>query len=295
MELRTLEYYLTVVQEENISRAAQVLHVTQPTLSRQMAELERELGVTLFERGKRLRLTEAGARLRDRAEEMVQLKGRIEQDMREGSELEGSVRVGTGGQANLSLLAQAAKEMHLRHPKVTFELYMNSSEHILHRMDRGLLDFGMLLEPIDVGKYDSLRLPGRDRWGLLVRRSHPLASLEFVTRQDLAGTPLLTTGRRELQSEIARWMGLDANDLTVVGTYNVLTNVIPVVAELDVAALAIEGVLSMIGSSDLAFLPLSPELSMTSVLAWRRGIVQYAPAQRYLEVLKSMYTVHTTT
>lgn len=292
MELRTLAYYLAVVREGNISRAAQELHVTQPTLSRQMAELENELGVTLFERGKCLQLTDAGARLRDRAEEMMQLKGRIEQDMREGAELEGAVRVGTGGQANLTLLAQAAREMHRRHPKVTFDLYMNSSEHILHRMDRGLLDFGMLLEPIDVGKYESLRLPGRDRWGVVVRKAHPLSGRTSVTRQDLLGVPLLTTGRPELRTELTRWMGLDAGDMTVVGTYNVLTNVLPVLAELDVAALAIEGVLGTLKSGSIVFLPLSPELSMTSVLVWRRGVVQYAPAQCYLDILKSMYSEH---
>ena len=187
MELRVLQYFLTVVREENISRAADVLHVTQPTLSRQISQLEEELGKQLFVRGKHLTLTDAGIMLRRRAEEVVQLMGKIDEEFREQEEVTGIISIGSGGQFSAAALPEIMEGFRKKYPKVQYEFYTNSANHIKEQLDRGLLDFGLLLEPIDIGKYDYLRMPEVERWGIFMRKDDPLAQKESITRDDLHG------------------------------------------------------------------------------------------------------------
>ena len=175
MELRVLQYFLTIVQEENISRAAEVLHVTQPTLSRQMAQLEEELGVQLFVRGRHLTLTDAGVMLRRRAEEVTALMEKMQQELEGHADVGGVISIGSGGLMALQALSPAMAAFREQHPKVQYQLYTNHAEHVKERLEQGLLDFGLLLEPVDVSKFDYLRMGARETWGLLMRSDHPLA------------------------------------------------------------------------------------------------------------------------
>ena len=165
MELRVLQYFLTVVQEENISRAAEVLHVTQPTLSRQMAQLEEELGVQLFVRGRHLTLTDAGVMLRRRAEEVTALMEKMQQELEGHADVGGVISIGSGGLMALQALSPAMAAFREQHPKVQYQLYTNHVEHVKERLEQGLLDFGLLLEPVDVSKFDYLRMGARETWG----------------------------------------------------------------------------------------------------------------------------------
>ncbi len=158
MELRTLQYFLTVAREENITRASEVLHITQPTLSRQMKQLEQELGTELFVRGRNFALTEAGMLLRRRAEEVVDMMYKIESEIETAGEVGGVISIGSGALKSSQFLPEVMSAFQKLHPKVRFEIYSNSSQYIKERMDRGLLDFGIMLEPIDIEQYEYIRI-----------------------------------------------------------------------------------------------------------------------------------------
>lgn len=288
MELRLLQYFLAVVQEENISRAAEVLHVTQPTLSRQIAQLEEELGARLFTRGRRLTLTDAGIMLRRRAEEVVSLVDKIEDEIQRQEEISGIISIGSGGLTASQILPAAMECFRKIYPKVQFSLYTNSAEYIKERLEQGLLDFGLLLEPVDVTRFDYLRMKNRERWGLLLRADHPLAKKENITREDLLGEPLITTNRQSIQKELESWLERPFSQLDIVATYNIVTNVAMLVDSGVASALTIEGAVNLFGGERMVFRPLFPELSMTSVLAWKKFQPNFGAAGKFLEYLKSM-------
>lgn len=288
MEFRVLQYFLAVVREENISRAADVLHVTQPTLSRQMAGLEEELGTQLFIRGRHLALTDAGVMLRHRAEEVVALMDKIENEFENHGELGGIISIGSGGLNASQMLPAIMAGFRKKYPKIQFQLYTNSAEYIKERLDQGLLDFGLLLEPIDVTKFDYIRMKKEEKWGLLLRAGHPLAKKETITKEDLIGEPLITTNRQSIQKELENWLGSSFSQLDIFATYNIITNVAMLVDSGVASALTIEGAVNLFGSERMVFRPLYPELSMTSVLAWKKFQPNFGAAGRFLEYLKSM-------
>lgn len=288
MELRVLRYYLAVVQEKNMSRAAEVLHLTQPTLSRQIAQLERELGAQLFERGRRLELTPAGVRLRDRAEELVRLADLVEDEFHAAGGVEGIVRIGSGGLSSSKVLPAAMEGFRRENPRVSFELYTNSADYVVDQLDKGLLDFGFLLEPVDTERFDYVRLDVRERWGLLVRRGDPLVSQGVVGPDDLLGRPLVTTARPDLQRELASWLGFDLGRLDVMCTYNLVTNVVMLVDSGVASALTIAGAVELYDPKRFAFLPMEPELSSPSVLAWKRSSLRFGAPDHFLAYLRDM-------
>ncbi|MDO4281012.1 MAG: LysR family transcriptional regulator [Peptococcaceae bacterium] len=288
MELRALRYFLTVVREENITRAAEVLHITQPTLSRQMTQLEEELGVQLFVRGKHLALTDAGVMLRHRAEEVTALMDKIEMEFEEQADLAGVIAIGTGGLLAMQALVPQMADFHATYPRVRYQLYTNSAEHVKERLDQGLLDFGLLLEPIDVAKYDYIRLQQRERWGLLMHAGHPLAQKASITREDLFATPLITSDRLSIQKELENWLGNDFSKLDIFATYNIITNVAMLVDSGVAAALTVEGAVNLFDRQRMVFRPLAPQLSMTSVLAWKKFQPNFGVAGKFLEHVKSM-------
>ena len=164
MELRVLRYFLAVAKEQSFTKAAEQLHITQPTLSRQLAALEEELGTQLFIRGKHLQLTDAGVLLRGRAEEVTQIR----MEFKAGEELSGVVSIGTGGLMSAQILSKLISEFRALHPAVRFNIYTNSADHLREQLDRGLLDFAFFLEPVDIGKYDYVRMQVKERWGILM-------------------------------------------------------------------------------------------------------------------------------
>lgn len=293
MELRILRYFLAVVREENISRAAEVLHMTQPTLSRQLSMLEDELDAQLFIRGKRFMLTDAGVMLRRRAEEVVQLVDKIEDEFQEQKDVGGTISIGSGGLYSSTVLPEIMEGFRKKYPRVQFELYTNNADNIKEQLDRGLLDFGLLLEPIDIAKYDYIRLKDVERWGIFMRTDSPLAQKEFITREDLQGIPLITTSRVSLQKEIANWFGGEFDELNIFATYNIITNVAMLVSSKAAHALTIEGAVNLFDPERLVFRPLYPKLCMTSVLAWKKFNPVFGAAGKFLEYFKSIHFGHT--
>ena len=288
MELRILQYFLAVVREENISRAAEVLHITQPTLSRQMAQLEEELGTQLFIRGKHITLTDAGVMLRHRAEEVVTLMDKIENEFASQQDIGGVISIGSGGLNASHMLPAAMDGFRKKYPKVQFQLYTNSAEYIKEKLEQGVLDIGLLLEPVDVTKFDYIRMKNMEKWGLLLRAGHPLASKLYITKEDLMGEPLITTNRESIQKELENWLGESLTKLDVFATYNIITNVAMLVDSGVASALTIEGAVDLFGSDRMVFRPLYPELSMTSVLAWKKYQPDFGAAGKFLEYLKSI-------
>lgn len=233
MELRVLRYFLAVAREETISRAAEALHVTQPTLSRQMMELEEELGKTLFLRGKRkITLTEEGMFLRKRAQEIVALVEKTEAEFSGPDEsISGEVYIGGGETDAMRLIARAAHELRAMHPRITFHLFSGNAEDVTERLDQGLADFGVFIEPADLAKYDFVKLPVRERWGLLMRKDSPLAAKQSVCPEDLSGLPVLLSRQSMVMNEISGWMGDKSGQLHIVSTYNLLYNAALMVEE----------------------------------------------------------------
>ena len=193
MEVRVLRYFLTVVREESITKAAEALHITQPTLSRQLAQLEGELGVTLFSRGTRkISLTSEGVLLKRRAEEILELVDKTEQEMARQEELvEGVVAVGCGDLLAVQTLGELIRSFIQKYPRVNFDLYTATADHIKERMDRGVTDVGLLLEPVEMEKYEYLRLSQKERWGVAMRPDDPLAGKEKIRAKDLKDRPLI--------------------------------------------------------------------------------------------------------
>ena len=270
MEIRVLKYFLLVAREENITKAANLLHLTQPTLSRQLMQLEEELGVQLFRRSKhRIILTEEGMLLRRRAEEIVALADKTRDDLqRRGEQISGTVAVGSGELRSSRFLTQLLTAFQRENPLVSFTIYSGNSDNIKERIERGLLDIGLLQEPVDIAKYSFVRTPGREQWGVLVREDSELASRKSVSPADLAAVPLILPEREIVQNELLNWFGPYAEGLRVTATGNLLYNLASLVRAGGSSVLTLALDCSYEG---LRFLPLSPALESNTVLVWKKA------------------------
>lgn len=288
MEIRVLKYFLTVVREESISKAANVLHITQPTLSRQLTQLEEEVGVKLFHRGTRkIALTNEGILLRRRAEEILELVDITERELVEQDELiEGKISIGCGELASVDILAGLLEEFSKRYPCVTYDLFTATADHIKERMDNGLTDIGLLLEPVDMDKYEFIRLDIKERWVVLMRPDDPLAGKEYVTAADLSKLPIIMARRSNVKNELANWFGDYYKDLHVLFTSNLSTNGAIMVQRGLGYSLVIEGSVPHWDSGKICYRKLYPELESTSVLAWKRGQPFGAAAEKFIEHIK---------
>lgn len=272
MELRVLRYFLALAREGSISKAAQTLYITQPTLSRQLSELEEELGAQLFVRGrKRAELTEEGQILRRRAEELLELEEKTEREIRGAGEgVSGVISVGAAEAAAAELLPAAIGSFRKKYPAVSFELYSDIADHIKERLDRGLVDVGLLVEPGNLEKYDYLRLNVEDRCGILMSSSSPLAEKEFVTVRDLLGLPVLANKRAEVQAFYRNALGELYDKLTVVATYNLVNNAALFAMQGEGHVFTLEGTVKLLRKDGLCFRPFSPEIRQPSFLVWKK-------------------------
>jgi DNA-binding transcriptional LysR family regulator len=288
MELRELRYFLAVAQEENISKAAETLFVTQPNLSRQMQNLEKEIGQPLFIRGsRRITLTDAGKLLRKRAEEILELYRKTEDELNAPiAEIGGDIYIGGGESHVMKLVAKAARAVQKEHPKVTFHLFSGDSATISERLDKGLIDFGIFIEPFDLSKYDFLRLPLHDTWGVIMRKDSPLAQKEYVTPADLQDQPLIRSRQSLGKNKISDWFGKPTEELNVVATGNLLYNLSLLVEEGLGYAVTLDKILNTTGNSNLCFRPLYPELISHLDIAWKKNQVYPKCAEIFLQKLK---------
>ena len=293
MELRTLRYFLAAAQEENITKAADILHVTQPTLSRQMMDLERELGVTLMLRGKNgLTLTDDGIFFRQRAQEIVELADRLEKSFVERqNNISGMVVIGASETVGSQTLARLIKEFSGKYPAVQFTLYNETVDNIKDRLDKGLVDIGLLLEPVDVTKFDYVRLSQQDTWGLLVRDDHPLTEKESLTADDVAPYPLILPLRDNIRVEIIHWLGRDEKELTIPLFYTLLSNAALMVAEGLGCAFCMDGALAIRSDPRLRFIPLEPRRVTHSVLVWKKNKIFFPATSLFIQEINLLRAI----
>lgn len=288
IETRLLCYFLTVAREQNITNAAKALHITQPTLSRQIAILEDEIGAKLFIRDSRpLTLTDEGLLLRRRAEEILELVEKTELEVSARKEqVEGTVSIGCGELASVKLLTELIANFSQQHPRVVFDVYTANADQIKRRMDDGLTDIGLLLEPVDVERYEYIRMPVKERWVAVMPSGVPLAKREYVTAKDLAEIPVIMPSRQKVHDEVANWFGGCYDKLHISGFSNLSTNGAMMVRAGLGYALIVEGALPFLEQSEVCMVPLYPELTATSVLAWKRGQPFPTAADRFLRFAK---------
>lgn len=269
MELRVLRYFLLAAREENITRAAELLHVTQPTLSRQLMQLEQELGTKLFHRGQHsISLTDDGMLLKRRAQELVELANKTEREfVRTEGLLTGELSIGSGETLSMHTLSQWVASFRKEHPLVQYDIYSATADEIKERIERGILDMGLLVEPVDISKYEFIRMPIKERWGVLTQADSALAQREYATPEDLAHIPLLIAKRGQVRDALRGWFGTQFETLEIVGTYNLIYNAAVMVKNGVASALATEHDRTYEG---LRFIPLRPTLERGAVLVWKK-------------------------
>lgn len=295
MELRVLNYFLTVAREGGLTGASEVLHVTQPTMSRQIQELEEELGQKLFIRTTRsMVLTPEGMLLRKRAEEILEMAERTKSEFSAmGNTVEGDVLIGSGETFALKQITDLMAQIREEYPGIHFQIYSGNAEEVAERLEKGLLDFGVFVEPADISRYNSIRLPVLDTWGLILRKDHPLAQKEHITREDLGDVPLIMS-RQEMAAQKAGnnyldWFGGSYELLNVVAGYNLMYNGALMVRSGLGCAVGLDRIVNTTETSDLCFRPFDPPLEAGIVVVWKKYQVFSKAAEMLLEKMKKVF------
>ncbi|GAB1765554.1 LysR family transcriptional regulator [Priestia megaterium] len=284
-----------VAREGNITKAADVLHVTQPTLSRQLKDLEQELGKKLFIRSSHsIILTDEGMLLRNRAEEIVNMVDKLEAEFSSMEEtIGGDIYIGGGETEAMKHIARVAKDVQLRYPNIRYHLYSGNEEDITERLDKGLLDFGILIQPADISKYNYLNIPAKDVWGVVMRRDSPLALKESIQAADLLNAPLICSRQAMKQTfsknEFSDWFGEDFHKLNIVTTYNLAYNAAIMVEEGIGYAITLDKIVNTSTNSNLCFRPLQPRLESGLNIVWKKHHVLSAAADAFLKELQEEF------
>lgn len=288
MDIRILKYFLAVAREENISGAAAHLHVSQPALSKQLMDLEEELGVKLFVRGKRgITLTDEGVFLRKRAGEIVELLTRTEADLRTPEDLiKGNIYIGAGETRGFGIIAETIKDMRKEHPGVYFHIFSGDAETVQERLDNGLLDFGLLLGSVNPEEYAYLRLPFTDTWGVLMRRDNPLAVKETLSPDDVVALPLIYPRLARIRNSITDWLGKSYEQLNIIATYNLIFNASVMVRSGVGCVIGLDGLINMHEEDELCFRPFEPKLKVGMSIVWKKTPAFSRAAVLFLDMLK---------
>lgn len=288
MDLRVLHYFLTVAKEQSFTKASEQLHITQPTLSRQIAALEEELETILFVRGSRtVTLTPEGLLLRRRAMEMVELEERTLEEFRNQNDLiEGRVTIGCGEFSTVETLAEICASFQRKYPRVQIALHTATADVVYEKMNQGLIDIGLFLEPVNTEGMDYLSFPKRDYWAVAMRPDDPLAEKETITREDLLGKPLILPERTGVQSELANWFGKDFEKLQVSFVSNFGTNSGIMVAAGLGYLVSIPGAIQYWSGERIVLRRLYPEISAGTLIAWRRNIPYSKAVSKFIEELQ---------
>lgn len=286
MDFRILNYFLMTAREENITKAAQILHVSQPTLSRQLMQLEQELGVKLFRRSNHtIYLTTEGMLFRRRASELVQLAEKMKSELSQQEEtVSGEISIGCGELLSIQELGSLVSSFQQKHPLAKFHLHSSYTQDIKDWLEQGVLDLGLMLEPVDVSKYNFVRMQQKEEWGVLVRDDSPLAQAKVLLPQDLAKVPIITTRNMKVDSEIVSWFGDYAKQMHVVLTYNLLYNGAMMVRQGMGVALGLNLHCQYPG---LKFIPMVPKLELSSVLVWQEHQVYSKAVQAFIQFVKT--------
>ncbi|MBR4131949.1 MAG: LysR family transcriptional regulator [Oscillospiraceae bacterium] len=286
MDIRTMQYYLAVVREGTISAAAEALHVAQPSLSRQMKELEEELGVSLFERGnRRITLTEEGMILRKRAEEMVRLMQMTEEEISQvKNHISGSVRIGAGESISFHYLSRAAASLAGEHPDIRFHITSGDTQDLMDELNNGLIDFAVIFTDVDHTLYQSLPLPAEDSFGLLMPKDCALAQKEEIRFSDLEGLPVIVS-----RASVPYFSGTaDLSRLNIVATYNLIYNASLLVEDGLGYALCFDRLINTTGDSPLCVRPLVPRMKNAGNLIWKKYQVFSPAVQLFIDRIREM-------
>jgi DNA-binding transcriptional LysR family regulator len=296
MELRVLRYFLTVAREGSMTAAANFLHVTQPTLSRQLKDLEEDLGKKLFIRSSHsIILTEEGMLLRKRAEEIVDMVDKLESEFSSMEEtISGDVYIGGGETDAMRQIARVVKDLQLRYPNIRYHLYSGNEDDVTERLDKGLLDFGILIQPADLSKYNYINIPAKDVWGVVMRKDSPLALKDSIQAMDLLNVPLICSRQAMKQTfsknEFADWFGEDFDKLNVVTTYNLAYNAAIMVDEGIGYAITLDKIVNTSSDSNLCFRPLEPKLESGLNIVWKKHQVFSAATDMFLKEIQAKFS-----
>lgn len=272
MELRVLKYFLAIADEGNMTKAATILHITQPTLSKQLAQLEEELDTKLFDRTSRqMVLTNAGLLLRDRAREILKLTHKTMVDIHQtDSQIQGEIIIGSGESHAFKILAKLIQEINLKHPDIKYDIYSGNAIDVSEKLDKGLLDFGLVIGTPNLEKYNAITLQTSDSWGVLMRQDHPTSQHKSITPDLLAKLPLIISKQALDMNELTGWLGQDFDPKLVVATYNLINNAALMVSTGLGFALTLDKLVNTSGESELCFRPLSPKLEANLYLIWQK-------------------------
>lgn len=289
MDLRVLRYFLMVAKEQSFTKAAEQLNITQPTLSRQLAALEKELGAKLFRRGGHsITLTNEGLLLKRRALEIVDLEDKILSEFKGGNEdIEGKITIGCGEFNAVEILAKICKSYREKYPLVQFALHTGTADHISEMMNKGLVDIGIFLEPVNTEGLDYIRIQGSDHWVVTMKADDPLAVKDVITKKDLIGLPLILPERTNIQSELANWFGRDFSRLNVAFTSNLGTNAGVMAIHGLGYPVFVEWAVRYWNRELLVQKRLSPEIKTSTVIAWRRNIPYSPVVSRFIEEINA--------
>ncbi len=295
MEIRVLEYFLAVAREQTISAAAESLHLTQPTLSRQLHDLEEQLGKQLFHRGShRITLTDEGMLLRQRAEQIVELVRKTENEITHNSDtISGDIFIGSGETDAVRLVASVAADMQKDFDDIHIHIYSGDGEDIIDRIDRGLIDFGIIFEPYDISKYENISIPLSDTWGVLMRRDDPMADKNTITCEDLWDKPLILSRQQvnlsriqTKKSALLKWLGKDISRLNIAATYNLVYNGSLMAGEGVGYVITLDKLINVSGNSNLCFIPLYPAVDAKMNLVWSKYRIMTRAADEFLSRFK---------
>ena len=287
MEIRVLKYFLAVTQEKNMNKAAQLLHISQPTISRQLKALEDELGTQLFIRGNReITLTEDGKYLVDKAKQIITLSDQAELNIgNEPSSISGRVIIGCNETPSVKYLAEATKKINNDYPNILIDFVSTNADTIKKSLDNGIFDFGIILSPTDNKNYSFLNLPGNQEWGLFIPKNDDLAKKESINKNDLLASDLIISRQPEFTNTLNKWIGSNQEKLKVTALYDLLYNALLFVESGVGYALGVGRTINTIGT-DLVFRPLYPHLKSSSSLIWLKNVNMSSAAKI---VLKQMY------
>ena len=295
MDIRVLEYFLAIAREQNISAAAEALHITQPTLSRQMKELETSLGRQLFLRGNRkITLTEEGMILRKRADEILSLVKRTEEEIVAADDIsEGDVYIGAGETDAVRLLTKAMSSLQENYPNIRFHIASGDTNDVIEHLDKGLYDFGLVFHMVDTTKYEYLEVPQKDHYGILMRKDSPLAQKAFIEPQDLWDKSLICNRKITDGDTLTTWLHRPVSEIHIAGTYNLLYNASLMVSEGIGYAFALDKIINVTGDTNLCYRPLKPDLEATMYLMWKKYQVLSKAAEKFLDEVTKTCLLYT--
>lgn len=294
MEIRVLKYFLAVAREGSITKAANSLHLTQPTLTRQLQELEKELRQKLLIRGKyKVSLTPEGIILKKRAEEIIEMVEKTEAEFNSLSEdISTDIYIGSGETDSMKYIAEVMKDLQTNYPKIKFHIYSGNAEDVTEKLDKGLLDFGVLIQPIDLSKYDSITLPQKDIWGVIMRKDSPLAKKKVITLKELRSVPIIASRQMSekysADSGFLDWFGNEFKNLNIASTYNLIFNAAIMVKAGLGYAVTLNKLINT-NDSELSFKPLSPKLESGLDIVWKKNQIFSPGAKLFLEKLQNKF------